>query len=690
MAIKVIQQSFTGGEMSPSMYGRFDDQKYQTGLARCENFIVMPQGPIENRPGFEFVRAAKYADRPCRLIPFSWSTDQTAIIELGDKYARFHTRGATILNPDGTPYEISTPYSYADLFDIHYAQSADVLTLVHPGYAPMELRRYGATDWRLVSISFASPIAAPGGLTGSYSCNNSSATDEQKNMYSFRYRVTAITDTDDGDRESEASGTCIVNGNIYLDFAKITLSWNAVSGASRYRVYKTVSGIYGYIGETTDTSFTDDNIKPDQSISLPRYDNPFWSGNYPSAVSYFEQRRVFAGTYSKPQMVWMTRPGTESSMVYTIPQLDDNRIKFRIAALDVSRIEHIVPLTSLVLLTPSAEFRVTTANDDMITPKSIGVKPQSYVGASSVQPVIANNSLIYATSRGGHVREMGYNWQASGFVTGDLSIRAPHLFENRTIRDMALSKAPFSVVWAVQDNGKLLGCTYLPDQGVGAWHQHTTKNGAFESVAVVAEGLRDAVYVSVRRTINGATVRFIERMQKHPEGDIVNAFYVDAGLTYSGGAVSKVSGLGYLEGEIVAILADGKVMPEQKVTNGSVTLPISASTITIGLPIEAKAQTLPIAYNTRDGGSGQGRDKNIVRFRLRVYQSSALWAGPNFSDLRLYKQRTTEPYGAPPYLMSKEAEILLTPSWNDTGTVCIEQKYPLPVMVCGINGDVES
>lgn len=689
MATKVIQQSFTGGEMSPSMYGRFDDQKYQTGLAKCRNFIVLPQGPIENRPGFEFVRAAKYADRACRLIPFSWSTDQTMVIELGDKYARFHTNGATVLNADGTPYEIATPYAAADLFEIHYAQSADVITLVHPKYAPRELRRYGATDWRLVQIDFGAPIAAPQNLSGTYTCTSSTATDAQKQLYTIKYRVTAITETEDGDKESGPSATCSVVGNVYLEFSKIELHWDSVNGASKYRVYKTISGIYGYIGETTDTSFTDNNISADASISPPRYETPFGDNNYPSAVSYFEQRRIFAGTLSKPQMVWMTRPGTESDMHYTIPVQDDNRIKFRIAALDVSRIEHIVPLTSLMFLTPSAEFRVTTANSDALTPKSVGVKPQSYAGAGPAQPVIVNNSLIYAASRGGHVRELGYNWQASGFISGDLSIRAAHLFENRTVKDMALAKAPYPVVWTVLDDGKLLGCTYLSEQGVGAWHQHDTVHGSFESVAVVQEGTYDALYASVRRTINGKTVRYIERMAEKPYGDILKSFYVDSGLTYSGAAVSSLSGLDYLEGETVAILADGKVMPEQVVTGGKISLPIEASRITVGLPITAEAQTLPVAISTRDGGYAQGRDKNIVNVRLRVYQSSAVWAGPNGSDLREYKQRTTEPYGSPPDLISKEAEILITPKWSDSGSVCIMQKYPLPLMVCGINADIE-
>lgn len=113
---KAIQMSFAGGEISENMYGRQDDQKYQTGLARCLNFIVLPQGPVQNRPGFSFVRAAKYSDRPVRLIPFRFNNKQTMIIELGDKYARFHTLGATLLGEDGEPYEIETPWAADDLF----------------------------------------------------------------------------------------------------------------------------------------------------------------------------------------------------------------------------------------------------------------------------------------------------------------------------------------------------------------------------------------------------------------------------------------------------------------------------------------------------------------------------------------------------------------------------------------------
>jgi hypothetical protein len=260
--------------------------------------------------------------------------------------------------------------------------------------------------------------------------------------------------------------------------------------------------------------------RPDMSVTPPTYETVFnSSNNYPGAVSYYEQRRCFAGTINEPQKIWMTKSGTESNMSYSLPLKDDDRIQFRVAAREANTIRHIVPLSQLLLLTSSAEWRVTSVNSDAITPTSISVQPQSYVGASTVQPVIINNSLLYHAARGGHVRELGYNWQASGFVTGDVSIRATHLFDGFDIVDMAYAKAPEPIIWMTSSSGNLLGFTYVPEQQIGAWHRHDSTSGVFESVTTVAEGDEDRAYAIVKRTINGNTVRYVERMASRLFGD---------------------------------------------------------------------------------------------------------------------------------------------------------------------------
>ena len=494
---RTFLKSFSSGEISPEMAGRIDDSKYQQGAATMRNFIAKPQGPAENRPGFFFVKEVKDSTKQTRLIPFRFNVSQTMVIEIGQEYFRFHTQGATLQYTDGsawssstsysigdiakhsgvnyyaktahsnsTPpnstnwyalptdmtYEIPSPYLEAELFDIKFVQSSDVMTLVHPNHEPAELRRYGASNWQFINIDFTAAISAPTGLSVSAyvpsSASNNSDTNED-----HIYAVTAIAS--DGVRESAASGTVSVSNNIFVTGAKNTITWNDVVGASRYRVYKEQGGLFGFIGEKdhdsssnpSTYSIVDNNIAPDFAITPPRYETIFsGTNNFPNAVSYFEQRRVFAGTNNEPQTIFMTRSGTESDMSFKLPIRDDDRIQFRVAAREANRIKHIVPLTQLLFMTEAAEWRVTSVNSDAITPTSIAVKPQSYVGANDTQPVVVNNSMVYIASRGGHARELGYNWQSNGFITGDLSIRAAHLFDGFDITDMTLAKAPTPLV----------------------------------------------------------------------------------------------------------------------------------------------------------------------------------------------------------------------------------------------------
>jgi len=812
-----FKQAFSGGEISPEMFGRIADNKFQQGAATMRNFIAKPQGPAQNRPGFAFVREVKSSTKVTRLLSFTFNTTQTMVLEFGDQYFRFHTLGQTLFYSDGAAwsggtnyvvgsiakqggvnyysktvhsnsqppnatnwyamptnpnvYEIPHPYLEAELFDVNYVQSADVITLVHPNHAPRELRRLGATQWELRVIDFGSPLAAPGGVNAAMYIPASTTTNTDTYV-AHEYVVTAVKANlvDESNQSSAAS----VNNNIFVTGAKNTITWNSVSGATRYRVYKQQGGIYGFLGETTTTTLVDDNISPDFSRTPPIHENDFvGTGNYPGAVSYFEQRRVFAGTNNAPQNIWMTKSGTESNMSFGLPIRDDDRIEFRVAAREANTIRHIVPLTNLLMLTGSAEWRVTSVNSDAITPTSISVKPQSYVGANNAQPVIVNNSLVYGAARGGHVRELGYNWQANGFITGDLSLRAPHLFDNFTIVDMALSKSPIPIVWQVSSSGKLLGLTYVPEQQIGAWHQHDT-DGTFESVACVSEGNDDVTYCVVKRTINGASKRYVERMGTRLFATQRDNFFVDAGATYNGtntntgqnvtisggtnytkgetvtitanynlfnappsvadvndaivlvdgsilyrltilGTSSQtvatakldkdlpaslrntaittyevarnvISGISWLEGKTVNILADGAVHPQKVVSSGSITLDRAASVVHLGLPYESDLNTLPMALQVE--AFGQGRVKNLNHVWLRVLESSGIFAGPSADKLVEAKQRTTEPYGSPPDLKTQDIKIMLTPQWQDNGQLFVRQTDPLPLTIVGLTLEV--
>jgi hypothetical protein len=230
--------------------------------------------------------------------------------------------------------------------------------------------------------------------------------------------------------------------------------------------------------------------------------------------------------------------------------------------------------------------------------------------------------------------------------------------------------------------------TYVPEQQIGSWHWHDT-DGVFESCAVVAEGDEDMLYVVVRRTIDSASVRYVERLHTRQFTDQEDAFFVDCGLTYDGVAATTISGLDHLEGETVNILADGAVHPQCTVTGGSITLDVEASVVQVGLPITADLQTLPIAAPRRDGSFGQSHVKNVNKAWLRVYRSSGIFVGPAFDKLREVKQRTSEDYGTPPALKSEELSINLTPAWGDGGQVCVRQSDPLPLTVVCLTVEVE-
>lgn len=688
MSQRTLARSFSSGELTPELFGRLDLSKLQSGLAACRNFLVLPHGPVANRSGTEFVHEVRDSTKRTRLIPFTYSVDQTMAIEVGDGYFWFHTQGATLLDA-GVPYEVASPYAEADLFDIHYVQSADVLTLTHPNYAVRELRRLGPISWALTAPTFQAPTNAPTAAAAA-------PTPAAVTTTPYQYVITAVNRDNLEETIASAVSAAITNDLTLVNHYN-TVTWVAPATGTivRYNVYKLVNGLYGFIGQCDGLSFIDNNITADVSITPPINDVGFNDavGNYPGAVTYFEQRRVFGGTTNKPQNVWGTKSGTESNLAYSIPTRDDNRIAFRIAAREASAIRHLVPVTSLVILTASCEYRINP-NGEVITPSSVSPKPQSNIGCNNVTPALVGNSILFAQSRGGRVREMSYSRDANGYVTNDISILAPHLFDYRALVDMAFSRAPYPILWAVSTSGQLLGMTYVPEQQIAGWHRHDTANGVFEAVCAITEvpagqlSTEDMVYVIVKRTIGGVQKRFVERMHTRYFETASDAFFVDCGATYDGAPATVISGLTWLEGETVSILADGAVQPQQVVTGGAITLDNPASIVHVGLPIEADVQTLPVALLALDAAAGIGKPKNVNKVWMRVNRSSGIFAGPDFDKLIEVKERTTEVYGAPPALKTGEVSVSVTPSWGPDGAICVRQSDPLPLTLLSVTMEV--
>lgn len=388
-------------------------------------------------------------------------------------------------------------------------------------------------------------------ITGSPQVRVFSATSETAQFY----RVTAV---DADGRESPGSNATGGVNNLLAPGAFNTITWNDVVGADRYNIYRARNGIYGYIGTTSELSFVDDNIAPDMTTTLPQFDTSLDGVDYPGAVAYFEGRRVFGGTFNQPQTVWMTNTSLPDSLIYHVPVQDTDRLVFQPDSTEASTIQHFVPLQHLVAITNAAEYRIGGLNTDPITPDSISVRPQSYVGGSSVQPIVVNRTIVFVAFLGGHLFEMGYTAN-DGYQAADLCLRSPHLFDDATVVDLAYVKSPVPILWAVSSDGRLLGCTYAPEEQVGGWHVHTTQSGTFESVCAIPEGDEYRLYAIVNRTIDGATVRNVERLNslKTP-ATLAEARHVDGGgqfygIDTTGTAISVTPASSWANGSTVTI-----------------------------------------------------------------------------------------------------------------------------------------
>lgn len=370
------------------------------------------------------------------------------------------------------------------------------------------------------------------------------------------YRVTAI---DVNGVEAFSTLEVTQFNNLSSRGAQTWLRWPPLPNAVQYRVYKQANGIFGWVGDTNNSYWVDENYDADLAQRPVLYDATIGlTGSFAQAVSYFEQRRVYGGATLYPSRIWMTRSNTLYDFGYSIPVKDTDRIVIEMAARQTERIRHLVPLGDLMVLTDQGEWQLSPVNSDVITPTTISVRKQSNFGANYTVPVAVGQTAVYVTARGGHARELGYSNDQRGYVTGDLSLRAAHLFDGKDLIDLDCIKSPFPVLWFVSTDGKLKGLTYIPDEKVYAWHEHDT-DGVFESAASITEDLNDVLYVVVRRTVNGQTKRYIERLAPLQEFGDTNV-YLDSSLSGDGTNTSattmlltETAGQGWTIGSFVTV-----------------------------------------------------------------------------------------------------------------------------------------
>ena len=752
MKISSLLLSFNAGEFGTLLDRRVDLDKHLSAARQMQNFFATVYGAAFKRPGLEYINSAKNAGKKCRMIGFEHSVEQSYMLEFGDLYIRFFMDGGRILDGEG-PYEIVSPYAEADLFDIHKVQSADVMTIFHGDYATRNLSRTGHTSWTLEEIDFVGGpflerndtaiTITPSATTGTITLAASANVFEADHVGAYWQIVHDRTDNPlTGSFTAvgqSASIPCDTNWDFYTQgtwtgTVRIERSYDS---GSTWQPYKTVvskdnknavesgeeqeaevlyriactaftSGTCEYTftvydnehaGEVKITGFTDAQtvtatVKKDliATGATTKWAEGAWSPKrgYPSTGWYYENRRWYAGTKYQPHRRWGSDIGDYNK--FSVGSRDTDALIVDLNSDKVNAIKWGVGQNSMLIGTKGGEWKHGEASNDPVTPTNPKqARRQSTKGSADIQGLMVDDVVMYVQRGRRKVREMAYEFDKDGYVSPDLTRLAPHITKSG-IAGIAYQSQPIPLLWCWLENGKAGVLTYERADNVVAWTPFVT-DGYVESIDVIPsdEGTsEDEVWMSVKRVVNGSAVRYIERLKPHDFGDDQrDCFYVDAGLTYDGEAVTEISGLDHLEGETVQVLADGAVDNEMTVSDGKITLSRAASKVHAGLKYEAKLKPMRIDLALQSG-STMADKKVITVITFFFYQTLGVKYGPSVTELtEMDFRRVEDAMDTAVPLFTGDKQVTFEGGYDTSADIIVVSDKPLPCTTQAIAVDLE-
>ena len=747
--VNAIQTNFTGGQISPRLFGRVDVESYRNSLKTLNNMIVYPQGGAGRRFGTMHVGEGKDSaagtDRKFRLVPFEYSDTNAYCLEFGHNYIRFYAQSAQVQS-GGSAVEVSTTYTDAQLDELQFAQSADVLYIAHRSHPVRQLVRNSATSFTLSEVVF---------VDGPYLDDNTTAT-------------TIAASATSGSVTLTASASFFTSSHVGALF-RITNS-----GTTGY------AKVTAFTNATTVTAAVQSALGGTSAVTTWREGAFSTERGYPGCITFFEQRLCLAGTAHRPQTVWVSKVDDYEN--FTPGANDDDPIPFTIAANKVNIIQWLSQArNSLFIGTVGAEWQVKGANNAAITPSNIIVRQQTSEGSARIQPVPIKNALLFIQRGGEKLHEVTFDFLTDSFQAPDLTLLSEDITSGG-ITHFDAQRTPDPIIWAVLSDGTLSAMTYQPDQKIQAWHKHTiggaasaatitvtdyaniavstdivvtksdgstvtfsseassgdapsTTNGwrpnesnnttadniytainahadftvanpaanvvtvtetqkagtgpitlkssdpvriatadesyaVAESIAVIPKDITagiyiDQVWLGVKRTVNGATKRYIEYID--------STLNTDSSLTYSGSSTSSISGLSHLEGQTVAVKVDDAPQPDKVVSSGAISISPAGTAAEVGLPYTHTLTTLPPEFGAQAGAS-LSRLRRMHEVVLYLRASSG---GLINSDNIIYRSSADDMGTALPLFTGT---IRYTPddSWDRDGNITISGTQPLP------------
>jgi hypothetical protein len=563
-------------------------------------------------------------------------------------------------------YEIASPYAAADVAQLKFAQSADIMYLCHRDYVVRKLSRTGHTSWTLEEVEFNVPPFqihndTSTTLTASHTAVGSTGT--------FTASSTTGINGGDGFKSTDVGRAIHFNDGhaIITGFTSTT----QVSGLIKVALGSGSANTDFALGSFSDTT------------------------GHPSSVTFFEQRLVFAGTNEEPQTLFFSKVNEYENFDdgYHTSVTDTSAMIYTIASNKVNSIRFLSAQRSLIAGTVGGEFVVSASGTTQpITPTNIQIQRQTSYGSANVDAIQVANVTMFLQRAKRKIRELTYSFDFDSYVAPDMTILAENVTESG-IKELSYQQEPESILWGVREDGKLVGLTYQRAEDVVGWHIHELGGsfgldsyGHVENLATIpGDADEDDLYMVVKRNINGTTRRYVEYLNNYDYGtNIADANFVDSGLSYNGSATTTISGLDHLEGETVDILADGATHPNKTVSNGSITLDRSSTKVSVGLGYTSLLQTMRIEAGAAEGVA-QGQTKRIHDVTIRLLASVGVEIGSDLTNMeRIPFRSSANPMDVaiPPFTGDKQVEF--RGDFETDGYIYVRQTQPLPINIIGI------
>ncbi len=640
----MIQSAFLGGETSPKLLARVDLKGYDTSCKTMTNALPFYHGGAKRRPGTFFHGEVRNSAFPAKLIPFVYSRTQSFMCVFNHGFIQFIRNGDFVESSPGTRYEVSHPYTDDELNEIRYAQFGSSVYFVHPNHRPKRLFRVADTNWTFADVAFVFRA-----LTNFWYENSNVRFKILSN--SVQYTVgSAFTITSPG---GGAACTSTFSGT---GLGVVIATSKAGSPAEVW----TATCIYA------------DSVRQEWTVTgsvSGTLTTLFKTGNYPSAIAFYQQRMFLAGTPNEPQTLWGS--ATADYVNFTRGADDTDGVELTLASSSNDMILHLASSpTDLLILTYSNEF-IMTSTGGIYTPKTALVKPQTTYGCNLVAPLRIGRSVVFVQKDGARVRNVAYDITSSSNAASDMTISSEHI-TGPGIIDMSFQQTPDFNVWLVRKDGLLVSLTYLDEQEVIAWAKHET-DGLVKAVSTIPENNSDTTYLVIERTINGTPRKYIESI------DYVLKSLTDSTVFGAGVEAKKHwTGLGHLEGKTVAVVADGSNATPQVVTSGAIDLEIAAKEVAIGLPYTTKIELLHPNPQV-DGGTAQGRQLSVHEVVLRVHETVSCKVNGEIVTFDNFKAKLDQP--PVPFTGDKKLSQM---GWSTPNNLKIEADLPMPFTILGV------